>query len=194
MDEPEKKLDQLPIHLMSPGKKADLSNMFLAQTSSSDYELLCRMDVLGSEDRPVGDQSSVYKEFKEQLVRSPEGWYETGLPWRANHPPLQNNERGSIRRLGNLLKKLEKQPDLMTKYNGIIQDQIDQGIVEKVKSQPTQQRKSFSSHTSRWYAKQPKVRKFVSCMMRRPKRVIRHLPLTTVWRQVHPCKTTCGVS
>ncbi len=29
---------------------------------------------------------SVYEEFKEQLVRSPEGWYETGLPWRANHP------------------------------------------------------------------------------------------------------------
>ncbi len=65
------------------------------------------MDVLGLEDHPVGDQSSLYQEFKEQLIRSPEGWYETGLPWRANHPPLQNNERGSIRRLGNLLKKLE---------------------------------------------------------------------------------------
>ncbi len=169
MDEPDKKLDQLPIHLIlgaseyarikaevkprlgnpgepvaeltslgwtikSPGKEADLSNIFLAQTSSSDYELLCRMDVLGLEARPVGDQSSVYEEFKEKLVRSPEGWYETGLSWRANHPLLQNNERGNIRRLGNLMNKLEKQPDLMTKYNGIIQDQIDQGIVEEVKS------------------------------------------------------------
>ncbi len=66
-----------------------------------------------------------------------------GLPWRANHPPLQNRERGSIRRLGNLLKKLEKQPDLMTKYNGIIQDQIDQGIVEKVKSPTDSAKKEF---------------------------------------------------
>ncbi len=99
--EPVAELTSLGWTIMSPGKEADLSNIFLAQTSSSDYELLCRMDVLGLEDRPVGDQSSIYEEFKEQLVRSPEGWYETGLPWRANHPLLQNNERGNIRRLEN---------------------------------------------------------------------------------------------
>ncbi len=60
--------------------------MFPAQTSSSDYELLCRMDVLGLEDRPVGDQSSVYEEFKEQLVRSPEGWYETRASLESKSP------------------------------------------------------------------------------------------------------------
>ena len=38
------------------------------------------MDVLGLEDRPAGDQATVYAKFKEQLKRSPEGWYETGLP------------------------------------------------------------------------------------------------------------------
>ena len=32
------------------------------------------------------------------------------------------------------------------------------GSWRKSKVQPTQQRKSFSSHTSRWYARQPKVR------------------------------------
>ena len=41
------------------------------------------------------------------------------------------------------MKKLEKQPDLMTKYNGIIQDQIDQGIVEKVKSPTDSAKKEF---------------------------------------------------
>ena len=35
------------------------------------------------------DQLAVYSEFKEQLVRNNEGWYETGLPWRGNHRPLQ---------------------------------------------------------------------------------------------------------
>jgi hypothetical protein len=117
---------------MSPGKEADLSNMFMTQTSSCDYEMLSKMDVLGLDDRPTGDQHSVYEDFKEQLARNTEGWYETGLPWRANHPPLPNNERGSVRRLGNLVKRLEKQPELMTKYDEIIRDQIDQGIVEKV--------------------------------------------------------------
>ncbi|KAK3746439.1 hypothetical protein QZH41_016964 [Actinostola sp. cb2023] len=56
-------------------------------------------DVLGLQDFPEGDQNQVYTEFKEQLVRSPEGWYETGLPWKGNHPPLHNNEAGSLRRL-----------------------------------------------------------------------------------------------
>ena len=37
------------------------------------------MHVLGLEDCPDGNQNLVYEEFKEQLVRSPEGWYVSGL-------------------------------------------------------------------------------------------------------------------
>ena len=74
--------------------------MFLTQTSKVDYEVLCRLDVLGLEDRPDGDQNPIYEEIKEQLVRSPEGWYETGLLWKGNHPPLPNNKHESLKRLG----------------------------------------------------------------------------------------------
>ena len=38
--------------LMSPGSEPDLTNMFLTQTSKVDFEELCRLDVLGLEDRP----------------------------------------------------------------------------------------------------------------------------------------------
>lgn len=106
--------------------------MFLTQTSSADYERLCKLDVLGLEDRAIGDQEGVYAEFKEQLERHPEGWYQTGLPWKANHPKLATNEQGSLRRLDNLVKKLERQPNMLEKYDNIIQDQLTQGIVEKV--------------------------------------------------------------
>ena len=62
--------------------------LLLAQANQTDYEQLCRrLDVLGLEDRPENDQETVYAEFREQLVRSQEGWYETGLPWKGNHPP-----------------------------------------------------------------------------------------------------------
>ena len=57
----------------------DLSNTFLTQMAATDYEKLCKLDVLGLPDKPSADQSDVYKEFKEQLTRSPTGWYETGL-------------------------------------------------------------------------------------------------------------------
>ena len=71
----------------------------------------------------------MYEEFREQLT---EGWYRTGLPWKANQPALANNEAGSLRRLNNLTKRLEKQPEVLEKYNNIIKEQLAEGIVERV--------------------------------------------------------------
>ena len=72
--------------------------MFLAQTAQPDYEELCRMDILGLQDTSVGDQNVVHAEFLEQLKRDPkEGWYESGLPWKEDHPPLPSNESNSLK-------------------------------------------------------------------------------------------------
>ena len=47
------------------------------------------MHVLGLEDCSDGNQNLVYEEFKEQLVRSPEGWYVSSLFWKGTiHPYL----------------------------------------------------------------------------------------------------------
>lgn len=62
---------------MSPGAEFDVSAMMLTQNWQSDYEQLCRFDVLGLSDTAEHDQKAVYKEFREQLPRSPDGWYET---------------------------------------------------------------------------------------------------------------------
>ena len=60
--------------LMSPGKELDHSKMLLNQKSYTDYDELCRLDVLGLEDKAEQDQEAVYAEFREQLVRHPNGW------------------------------------------------------------------------------------------------------------------------
>ena len=80
--------------LMSPGQEFDHNRMMLTQTSQTDYEELCRLDVLGLADSSEHDQLTVYNEFKEQLVRNKEGWYETGLPWRGNHPLCHPTKMG----------------------------------------------------------------------------------------------------
>ena len=103
--------------------------MLLTQTSQSDYEELCRLDVLGLADTPEHDQSMVHAEFKEQLQRSPEGWYETGLPWRGNHPELPTNKQGSIRRLSSLTRKLQR-INLTNEYDAIIREQLQNNVVE----------------------------------------------------------------
>ena len=133
--EPVAELTKFGGTIMSPGKEVDLSNMFLTQTAAADYEQLCKLDVLGLRDTPSGDQANVYGEFKEQLTRSPKGWYVTGLPWRGNHPPLPNNEAGSLKRPESIIRKLEKN-GILEKYDAIIKDQLNEGIVERVSGPP----------------------------------------------------------
>ena len=80
--------------IMFPGAETNSSSVYLTRSSSSDYEQLCSLDVLGLVDRPAGDQQVVYSEFHEQLVRHPEGWYEASPLWKAGHTPLPNNQKG----------------------------------------------------------------------------------------------------
>lgn len=82
-----------------------------------------------------GNQADVCEEFKEQLTRGPEGCYETGLPWRGNHPQLPNNRVGSLKRLESIIQKLEKNK-ILQKYDAIIKDQLNEGIVERVSGPP----------------------------------------------------------
>lgn len=111
--EPIAEMTRLGWRIMLPGSDPELTNMLLMQTSATYFEALCRLDVLGLQDHPVGNQDLVYEE--EQLTRNPEGWHETGLLWKGNHPPLPNNKHGS-------LKRLQQQPDMLRKYDAIIQD------------------------------------------------------------------------
>ena len=97
--------------IISPGAELKMSNLYLAKSATEDYDHLCSWDVLGIEDSPAEYQHTVYGDFKEQLVRSSEDWYETGLLWRVGHPALPTNERGSLARLSTLLKKLKREPD-----------------------------------------------------------------------------------
>ena len=110
---------------MSPGTEFDRNKMLPTQTFG-----LCRTDVLGLADTAENDQGAVHAEFKEQLHRDKKGWYETGLPCRANHPELPDNKHGSLLRLNKLERNLRRK-DLTAEYNKVIQDQIVEGIVEK---------------------------------------------------------------
>ena len=115
--------------VLSPGQEFNHNRMMLTQTSQTDFEELCRLDVLGLADSSEHDPLAVYSESKEQLVRAEEGWYETGMPWRGNHPPLPSNKQGSLRHLNSLNKKLEHL-GLAAEYDQIIREQQEQGIIE----------------------------------------------------------------
>lgn len=43
-----------------------------------------------------------------------------------------NNKQGSLRRLESLLKKLQKEHNLLAQYDEVIKDQMVKGVVESV--------------------------------------------------------------
>ena len=119
--------------------------MLLTQTSQLDFDKLCHLDVLDLEDSAENDQLLVYEEFQEQLERSPEGWYETRLPWKSNHAPLPTNEIGSCRRLENLLKRL-KSSDQYDDYNDIITQQLKDGVIEPAPQKASDNKEFYIPH------------------------------------------------
>ena len=89
------------------------------------------MHELGLEDRPNGDQNLMCEEFEEQLVRSPE---DGTKPVYSRRETIHKQE--SLKRLDHLMRKLEKQPRMLQKYENIIQDQLTQGIMEQALKEP----------------------------------------------------------
>ena len=80
------------------------------------------MHELGLEDRPNGDQNLMCEEFEEQLVRSPE---DGTKPVYSRRETIHKQE--SLKRLDHLMRKLEKQPRMLQKYENIIQDARNNG-------------------------------------------------------------------
>ena len=117
---------------MSPGQELDSAPMTLTRSVQEDYMQLCSLDVLGLSYHPVGDQVNVHEEFKEQLIQREDGGYETSLPWKAEYKErFPSNHQLASNRFQNPIKGLQKQPDLFAVYHAIIQEQLNEGIVER---------------------------------------------------------------
>ena len=58
--------------------------------------------------------------------------YSVGLPWKLGHKPLPSNYNVSYLRLKSQVKKLRQTPVILDKYNDIISQQVEEGIIEQV--------------------------------------------------------------
>ena len=117
-----------------------------AKETSFDYERLCSLDVLGVEDRGQDDQLQVYEDFKENIVRREDGRYEVHVPWIPGSKLSGTNEQASRGRLANVERKLSKDRVLKEKYEEIVKEQLDEGIIETAPETPTGERTFYMPH------------------------------------------------
>lgn len=100
---------------------------------------MCNLDVLGLTRRLHWQIKYLYEGFKEKLQNSEEGYYITHFPHyhliRSWH--WHDSEKNSRK-----LEKIEK----LEQYNKLMQDQINNGILEKVYQQQTDDVVNFIPH------------------------------------------------
>ncbi|XP_012232191.2 uncharacterized protein [Linepithema humile] len=82
--------------------------------------------------------------FQETTEINDEGRYEVLLPWKDNHPPLQDNRNIAERRF-NVTKRLQ-QKDLFDNYNTIFFNWLAESIIERVPASEITKKSYYLPH------------------------------------------------
>ncbi|XP_060575739.1 uncharacterized protein LOC132733143 [Ruditapes philippinarum] len=122
--------------VITHGKDMTESGVFQSVDSSISTKLdlqdFWNIEAIGITDDPaISDDEKAMQSFKEN-IKFEDGRYQVTWPWKEEHPDLPVNRELAYGRLKSCINKLKNKPDVMEKYNSVIQDQIDKGIVEKV--------------------------------------------------------------
>ena len=69
----------------------DTAKQFFLRNGQEEFEKLCSLDVLGVTD-PVDSTQFVHSDYKAQISRHDEGYYEARLPWKTSQAVLPENK------------------------------------------------------------------------------------------------------
>ncbi|CAG2197218.1 unnamed protein product [Mytilus edulis] len=115
-------------------------------TSVPNVTDLWNLESIGiSDDDNSTEDSRVLEMFKETLEYS-NGRYYVTWPWKNDNVDLPVNRDLALSRLKSCIARMRKKPELLEKYNSVIQDQLDKGIVEKVEEHSTEGLKHYIPH------------------------------------------------
>jgi len=107
----------------------EVTNQYLAV----DVEEFWNLESLGIRDSAVeNEDETAMKLFQKSLTGNQDGRYRVGWLWRDKKPKLSNTFGLCLGRLKNNLGKLKSCPEILKKYDEIIQEQLKLGITEKV--------------------------------------------------------------
>ena len=82
------------------------------------------------------NEQSVYDTFLEN-IEFQNGRYEVNLPFKEDHPVIEDNYLLSRNRLSKLVAKLKKEPEQLAEYNNVIMQQLELGMIENADNIPT---------------------------------------------------------
>lgn len=110
---------------------------FLCATSALSLDTLTQrfweLESVPNKNHMSPDDQACEQIFNSTHSRDETGRYTVQLPFKAPCTELGNSYSTAMRRLINLEKKLDSDPDIRANYNATLQDYIDKGYLDKVK-------------------------------------------------------------
>ena len=91
------------------------------------------------------DKDKTLKIFNKTL-RFKDERYRVTWPWKEDKSYLPENRRLAFDRFKSLVKKMKSNPQLVDKYDAIIQNQLQLGIIERVTSNEKDTTKHYIPH------------------------------------------------
>ena len=105
-----------------------------------------RLESIGIMDSPVdSDKVRALKIFNKTL-RFEDERYRVTWPWKEDKSCLPENRELAFGRFKSLVKKMKSNPQLVDKYDAIIQNQLQLGIIERVTSNEKDTTKHYIPH------------------------------------------------
>jgi len=118
------------------------THMFSSVDSSfvdkPNLDIFWNLESIGIVDSPLTSDDDQALETFNSTVKFDNGRYQVSWPWKESCPMLPENYQLAVGRLKSTLNKLRKDPHLLETYSTIIQEQLEQGIIEKVSSESEQ--------------------------------------------------------
>ncbi|GFW94465.1 DUF1758 domain-containing protein [Trichonephila clavipes] len=90
------------------------------------------LESIGVKNENCCSEEDVSFEMFKQRVHFKNGRYEVELPWKRDSNELSDNFSLAKRRLGSLMRKMQRDKVLYSEYCKVLKNYLDEGIIEKV--------------------------------------------------------------
>ncbi|XP_053395800.1 uncharacterized protein LOC128555967 [Mercenaria mercenaria] len=134
--EVEKGMDTVNMLVLTYGNDVTNHSVFTsidsAITTKPNLEDFWNIESIGITDNVQNSNDEIaMKKFKE-TIKFEDGRYHVTWPWRDEEFELPENRQLALGRLKSNVSRMSSKPELMKRYNEVIEDQLNKGVIEKV--------------------------------------------------------------
>ena len=121
------------------GRTLMMNIMISRNTEEYDLEKFWKIESSGTEladEKSAAGNTEFHSIYKNTCISYHDNRYFVMLPWKEEHPPLPTNKEIAQRRTENVIKRLQREPELLKKYGEIIEEQEKRNFIQKVHTDP----------------------------------------------------------